>query len=155
MPVLIFHLHKFLLLASSLCYQNTKYNTFPFIIWVDDPDTLFEICFFSLLSVLLYHWSSSIQHKSPWYYVYFGQIIQKGTCLPWGPFLSPSPPYIYNILSWQFLYLVPHPFLTSSPLCVCVWGGAVAQLVERATSIEEIPSSIPAVASLLVGSVSV
>ena len=36
-------------------------------------------------------------------------------------------------------------------------GGAVAQSVERATPIEEVPGSIPAVAarSLLVGSVSV
>ena len=36
-------------------------------------------------------------------------------------------------------------------------GGAVAQLVDRATPVEEVPGSIPTVAarSLLVGSVSV
>ena len=43
-------------------------------------------------------------------------------------------------------------------VCVCVgWGGgAVAQAVVRATSVEEVPGSIPAVAArfLLVGSVS-
>ena len=46
---------------------------------------------------------------------------------------------------------------TCDSICQYIFGGAVAQSVEHATSVEEVPGSIPAVAarSLLVGSVSV
>ena len=47
-------------------------------------------------------------------------------------------------------------FLVQMCLLTYLMGSAVAQSVERATSGEEVPGSIPAVAhSLLVGSVSV
>ena len=52
--------------------------------------------------------------------------------------------------------LVFSPFFLFDCLPI-FWGAAVAQLVERATSDQEVPGSIPSVAarSLLVGSLSV
>ena len=64
----------------------------------------------------------------------------------------------YHKLSILYVNLLQYTLsFTCDSICQYIFGGAVAQSVEHATSVEEVPGSIPAVAarSLLVGSVSV